>query len=123
MTRPEDSAPGAAAASAPTDSPANVAGLVERISNEGSAPLYKETADALTALSADLAAAERRIGELREGLKPFAIFGEALTTIVSHDAALGMFCDGAMRFGPSGGANIGDLRRAASLLQEPDHHG
>lgn len=61
---------------------------------------------------------------LLEALKPFAAFAEALNEAVPDDIAIGIYADGAMRFGPSGGATVGDLRKAraaiANLSTTPD---
>lgn len=56
----------------------------------------------------------------QEALKPFAAFADALSEEVPDDIALGIFADGAMRFGPSGGsADVGSLRKARAALAAP----
>jgi hypothetical protein len=56
-------------------------------------------------------------GAMREALKPFAAFADALAEEVPDDIALGIFAGGAMRFGPSGGsADVGSLRKARASL-------
>lgn len=51
-----------------------------------------------------------------DALRPFAAFAEALNEAVPDDIAIGIYADGAMRFGPSGGATVGDLRKARAAL-------
>lgn len=60
--------------------------------------------------------AEVALAEARTALEPFAKFADALNEAVPDDIALGIFADGAMRFGPSGDANLGSLRRARATL-------
>lgn len=52
----------------------------------------------------------------RQALEPFARFADALNEAMPDEIALGFFCGGGMNFGPSGGACIGDLRRARAAL-------
>lgn len=62
------------------------------------------------------ASLQDQIDELTKALAPFATFADALSEIVPDNIAIGIFSDGAMRFGPSGGADVGSLRNAARAL-------
>lgn len=62
------------------------------------------------------ASLQAQIDELTKALAPFAAFADALSEIVPDNIAIGIFADGAMRFGPSGGADVGSLRNAARAL-------
>ena len=64
-------------------------------------------------LSAQLASA-------RKVLEPFAAFAEALNETVPDDISIGIFAGGAMRFGPSGGASVKDLRAARVALTDEE---
>lgn len=52
---------------------------------------------------------------VRKALEPFAAFAEALSEDVPDEIALGIFADGALRFGP-GSVTVGDLRKARSAI-------
>lgn len=67
-------------------------------------------------LEAALAASRAELVALREALAPFAAFAEALAEHVPDNIAIGIYADGGMRFGPSGGCSVGDLRRARAAL-------
>lgn len=62
---------------------------------------------------------EEDVERARQALKPFAAFAEALNERVPNEIAIGIFADGGMRFGPNGGATVGDLRKARAALLEP----
>jgi hypothetical protein len=66
-------------------------------------------------------AAEAREKGLREKIKPFADFADALSESCPDNVALGIFAGGAVQFGPDKGATVGDLRavRAALAQKEP----
>lgn len=53
---------------------------------------------------------------MRAALKPFAAFAEALNEAIPDDIAIGIYADGEMRFGPSGGQTVGDLRKARTAI-------
>lgn len=55
-------------------------------------------------------------GGAREALEPFAAFADALNEDVPDNIAIGFYADGAMRFGPNGGATVGSLRKARAAL-------
>lgn len=75
--------------------------------------LLNRLADGLGAMHV----AERdALRELETTLTPFAAFAEALNEEVPDDIALAIFANGATRFGPNGGACVGDLRRVRVLL-------
>jgi hypothetical protein len=54
--------------------------------------------------------------DLLDALRPFSDFADALNEAVPDNIAIGIYADGAMRFGPSGGATVGDLRKARAAL-------
>lgn len=66
----------------------------------------------------ELASLRSLLAKAEEAMEPFAEFAEALNDSVSSNSALGIFCNGGMNFGPSGGADLGNLRRVAAILSE-----
>lgn len=67
-------------------------------------------------LSAENERLKALVAEMVEGMEPAAAFADALNERVPDDIALGIFADGGMRFGPSGGMSVGHLRRARALI-------
>jgi hypothetical protein len=63
--------------------------------------------------------ARARIAVLEKALKPFAAFADALNDRIPDDIAIGIFAEGAMRFGPSGGVDLGSLRAARAAISGP----
>lgn len=96
---------------------------------------YVEMHDANIRTKRKLVMRERRRAEAAEGklaeavkvLEPFAIFADALNESMPDNIAIGIYADGAMRFGPNGGASVNHLRAArtflASLTSPPTEQG
>jgi hypothetical protein len=59
---------------------------------------------------------QARIAELEKALRPFADFADALNEELPDNISIGIFADGAMRFGPSGGPDLASLRAARAAL-------
>lgn len=57
---------------------------------------------------------------MEKALKPFVEFADALSDEVADNIALGIIAGGALRFGPSGCACVGDLRAAVTALALAD---
>ncbi|MBV8664650.1 MAG: hypothetical protein JO107_16295 [Hyphomicrobiales bacterium] len=62
--------------------------------------------------NAEIATLRAALKDAEAALEPWAKFADALNEQVPGDIAIGIFCDGAMRFGPSGAQDVNDLRRA-----------
>lgn len=82
--------------------------------------LFTKAADRITTLEARLREAEATIGELREGLRPFAEVGEALTAQGPTDRSPWATAHDNTPYANQG-LTFGDLRRARTLLKDTDH--
>lgn len=69
------------------------------------------------AAEAEVSKLKAQVETARVALKPFSNFAEALADLVPDEISIGIFAGGAMRFGPSGGASVGDMRTASAALR------
>lgn len=95
--------------------PATIEACAQIIRDRSDPSLRSDSVHLTPERYAELLAAEARVKEMEAALEPFAAFADALSENVPDAIAIGIYADGAMRFGPSGGANVGSLRAARSL--------